>query len=193
MVEPDQITGLILAGGQGSRLGGVDKGLQLFAGQPLVRHALQRLAPQVGRVMISANRNLEAYRQMGVPVWPDPSDLAGYEGPLAGFLAGLQHCETPYLVTVPCDCPRLPADLVQRLAQALTDNQADLAIARTPLGLEPAFCLIKRELQASLLDFMQSGHRKIERWTALHRRAEAVFDDDNAFFNINTPQDLAHG
>ena len=191
MVEPDQITGLILAGGQGSRLGGVDKGLQLFAGQPLVRHALQRLAPQVGRVMISANRNLEAYRQMGVPVWPDPSDLAGYEGPLAGFLAGLQHCETPYLVTVPCDCPRFPADLVQRLSQALADNQADLAIARTPLGPEPAFCLIKRELQASLLAYMQSGHRKIERWTAQQRRAEAVFDDDRAVFNINTPDDLA--
>lgn len=193
MVERSQITGLILAGGQGSRLGGVDKGLQRFDGQPLARHALQRLAPQVSRVMISANRNLEAYRQMGVPVWPDPLEMAGYEGPLAGFLAGLQHSDAPYLVTVPCDCPRFPTDLVQRLSQALTDHQADLAVARTPLGLEPAFCLMKRELQASLLDYMQSGQRKIERWTAQHQRVEVSFDDDSAFFNINTPDDLARG
>ena len=110
-------------------------------------------------------------------------------------LAGLQHCETPYLVTAPCDCPRFPTDLVQRLSQALVDADADIAIAATRHGaelyLEPAFCLIKRELQTSLLRFMQTGQRKIERWTAEHRRAEAVFDDDTAFFNINPPDDLA--
>jgi molybdopterin-guanine dinucleotide biosynthesis protein A len=195
VVEPSQITGLILAGGQGSRLGGVDKGLQNFAGQPLALHALQRLAPQVGRMMISANRNLDAYGRMGVQVWPDAPSGAGYEGPLAGFLAGLQHCETPYLVTAPCDCPRFPTDLVPLLSQALMDADADIAIAATRRGdelyFEPAFCLIKRELQTSLLRFMQTGQRKIERWTAEHRRAEAVFDDDTAFFNINTPDDLA--
>jgi len=195
VVEASQITGLILAGGQGSRLGGVDKGLQDFAGQPLALHALQRLAPQVGQVMISANRNLDAYARMGVSVWPDAPSTAGYEGPLAGFLAGLQHCETPYLVTAPCDCPHFPTDLVQRLSQALVDANADIAVAATRRGpelyLEPAFCLIKRELQTSLLRFMQSGQRKIERWTAEHRRAEAVFDDATAFFNINTPDDLA--
>lgn len=197
MVERSQITGLILAGGQGSRLGGVDKGLQMFAGQTLAQHALQHLTPQVSCVMISANRNLEVYRRMGVPVWPDPLDMVGYEGPLAGFLAGLQHCETPYLVTVPCDCPRFPADLVQRLSQALVDGNADIAVAGVRHGdavkLEPAFCLIKCELQASLLGYMQSGQRKIERWTAQHRRAEALFDDESAFFNINTPDDLARG
>lgn len=165
----------------------------MFAGRPLVQQALERLAPQVSRVMISANRNLEAYQRMGVPVWVDPSDMAGYEGPLAGFLAGLQHCETEYMATVPCDCPRLPVDLVRRLSQALAESQADIAVARTPKGLEPAFCLIKRELQASLHGYMQSGQRKIERWTAQHRRAEALFDDDSAFFNINTPDDLARG
>ncbi len=192
-----QITGLILAGGQGSRLGGVDKGLQEFAGQPLFMHALQRIATQVDRVMISANRNLDAYARAGVPVWPDAPSTAGYEGPLAGFLAGLQHCETPYLVTVPCDCPNAPTDLVQRLSKALLDEDADIALAGVRHGdtvtLEPAFCLIKRELQASLLSYMQSGQRKIERWTAQHRRAEAVFDDERAFFNINTPGDLARG
>jgi molybdenum cofactor guanylyltransferase len=191
VVEPAQITGLVLAGGQGSRLGGIDKGLQDFHGQPLARHALQRLAPQVDRVMISANRNLDTYRAWGVPVWPDAASASGHEGPLAGFLSGLQHCETPYLVTVPCDCPQFPANLVQRLLQALGDAQADLAIATTPLGPEPAFCLMKRELQDSLLRYLQSGQRKIERWTAGHCRAEAAFDDTAAFFNINTPDDLA--
>ncbi|MBC7955074.1 MAG: molybdenum cofactor guanylyltransferase MobA [Cytophagales bacterium] len=193
MVEPREITGLILAGGQGSRLGGVDKGLQDFAGQPLARHALQRLAPQVGHVMISANRNLDVYRSLGVPVWPDAPSSTGYEGPLAGFLAGLQHCETPYLVTVPCDCPHFPVDLVKALAKA----DAEIAIAATRHGnetkLEPAFCLMKRELADSLLRYLQTGQRKIERWTAQHRRAEVVFDDVAAFFNINTPDDLARG
>lgn len=189
MVEVDQITGLLLAGGQGSRLGGVDKGLQLFAGQPLAQHALQRLAPQVNSVMISANRNLEAYRQMGVPVWPDPPELQGYQGPLAGVLAGLQACDTAYLVTIPCDCPRFPSDLVQRLSASIGD--AELAIAHTPDGLEPAFCLMRRGVQDSLAHYLQSGERKIERWTAQLRRVEVSFDEPAAFFNINTPQDLA--
>ena len=186
-IEREHITGLILAGGQGSRLGGIDKGLQDFNGQPLALQALQRFTPQVGRVMISANRNLETYAQLGVPVWPDAA--AGYEGPLAGFLAGLQRCDTPYLVTVPCDCPHFPLDLVQRLWAALIAEDADIAIASTG-QLEPAFCLMKREVQDSLQQFMQSGQRKIERWTAEHRRAEVAFDDATAFFNINTPDDL---
>lgn len=195
MLDKARITGLILAGGQGSRLGGVDKGLQAFEGQPLVQHALQRLAPQVGRVMISANRNLDVYQRMVVPVWPDEPSSAGYEGPLAGFLAGLAHCETSYLVTVPCDSPRMPVDLVQRLWQRLQDDAADVAIAATRRGgelkLEPVFCLMKRELQASLQCYMQSGHRKIERWTAGQRRAVVVFDDAAAFANVNTPDELA--
>ncbi len=189
MVDRETITGLILAGGQGSRLGGVDKGLQDFAGQPLARHALQRLSPQVASVMISANRNLETYARLGVPVWPDAASTAGHEGPLAGFLAGLQHCVTPYLVTVPCDCPHFPLDLVQRLSAALAAENAAIAIASTG-QLEPAFCLMKRELASSLLLFMQTGQRKIERWTAQHRRTEVIFADATAFFNINTPDDL---
>ena len=193
MLDKARITGLILAGGQGSRLGGVDKGLQVFENQALVQHALQRLTPQVGRVMVSANRNLDVYQRLGVPVWPDAT--TGYEGPLAGFLSGLSHCETPYLLTVPCDSPRFPADLVQRLWQALQDEAADVAIAGTRHGseihLEPVFCLMKRELQASLQCYMQSGHRKIERWTAGQRRAVVVFDDATAFANVNTPDELA--
>lgn len=193
MLDKARITGLILAGGQGSRLGGVDKGLQAFEGQPLVQHALQRLAPQVGRVMISANRNLDAYQRLGMPVWPDAT--AGYEGPLAGFLSGLAHVETPYLLTVPCDSPRFPADLTLRLWEALQDETADVVIAATQrerdIKLEPVFCLMKRELQASLQHYMQSGQRKIERWTAEQRRAVVVFDDATAFANVNTPDELA--
>jgi molybdopterin-guanine dinucleotide biosynthesis protein A len=190
MTEPHDITGLVLAGGQGSRLGGVDKGLQDWHGQPLVQHALDRLAPQVGRLMVSANRHREVYERLGVPVWPDPSCLSGYQGPLAGVLAGLAQCETPWLLTVPCDCPRFPSDLAHRLCEALEDD-TELAIAATPKGLEPAFCLMRRNVEASLRDYLQSGERRIERWTSTLRRAEARFEDASAFFNINTPDDLA--
>lgn len=194
-ITREQITGLVLAGGQGSRLGGVDKGLQLHHGQPLASVALQRLSPQVGRLMLSANRHLDDYARMGVAVWPDPPELSGYQGPLAGVMAGLLHCETAYLATVPCDCPRFPVDLVERLAQALHGQQADIAVAATRTGerllLEPAFCLMKATLGDKLLAYLRSGERKIERWTAGLRRAEVVFDDPAAFFNINTPDDLA--
>src|SRR5947199_3145619 len=127
MIPRQDITGLILAGGRGSRMGGVDKGLQNHRGVPLALHALMRLAPQVGELMINANRNLAAYESFGVPVWPD--SLADYAGPLAGFLTGLEHCETPYMVTVPCDTPLFPQDLVARLAEALEREDAEIAIA----------------------------------------------------------------
>ena len=190
MVEHADITGLVLAGGQGSRLGGVDKGLQPHRGQPLALSALQRLAPQVCQVMLSANRNLDDYARWGVPVWPDPADLAGYQGPLAGFLAGLQHITTPYLATVPCDCPHFPTDLVARLADAMHDD-IDLVLARTAVGPEPAFCLMRRGLADDLRRYLESGERKVGRWMAQLRRAEVTFDDPAAFFNINTPDDLA--
>src|SRR5947209_14549865 len=125
MIARDDITGLVLAGGRGSRMGGVDKGLQPHRGMPLAMQALLRLAPQVGALMINANRNLGAYESMGVPVWPDA--LPDYAGPLAGFLAGLERCETPYLVTVPCDSPLFPPDLVERLLAALERDDAEIA------------------------------------------------------------------
>lgn len=202
MIETQDITGLILAGGRGSRMGGVDKGLQKHHGVPMAMHALLRLAPQVGQVMINANRNLGAYESMGVPVWPD--SLPDYAGPLAGFLTGLEHCETPYLVTVPCDSPRFPDDLVRRLAQALETANAEIAMAATrdgatatatiaanaPLQVQPVFCLMKTELIESLVRYTQSGQRKIDRWTALHRCIEVPFDDAQAFANANTTDEL---
>ena len=192
MIPREDITGLILAGGRGSRMGGADKGLQNHLGMPMAMHALLRLAPQVGEIIINANRNLAAYESMGVPVWPDT--VPDYAGPLAGFLAGLEHCETPYLVTVPCDSPLFPDDLVARLAQALVDADAEIAMAATREGgalqVQPVFCLMKTELIESLIRFTQSGQRKIDKWTAQHRCVEVPFDDTEAFANANTHHEL---
>ena len=191
-IRPEQITGLVLAGGRGSRMGGVDKGLQHHLGRPLARHALLRLQPQVGALMVNANRNLAAYASMGVPVWADA--LPDHPGPLAGFLAGLQRCNTPYLVTVPCDTPNFPTDLVERLSKALVADDAEIAMAATceagQLQLQPVFCLMDTRLMPSLIAFTQGGQRKIDRWTGQHRCATVVFDDPDAFYNANTPDEL---
>lgn len=192
MIDPERITGLVLAGGRGSRMGGVDKGLQNHRGMPLALHALLRLSPQVGHAMVNANRNLGAYESFGVPVWPDA--LPDYAGPLSGFLAGMEHCETPYLVTVPCDTPDFPPDLVERLAAALDAEGADIAMAATHedgrLQVQPVFCLMKTSLMDSLVRFTHEGQRKIDRWTARHACVEVPFDDARAFFNLNTLDEL---
>ena len=191
-IDRHDITGLVLAGGRGSRMGGVDKGLQPHRGISLAQHALLRLGDQVGPLMLSANRNFDTYASMGVPVWPDAS--ADYPGPLAGLLAGLQHCETPYLVSVPCDTPDFPDDLVAKLAQALAAHDADIAMAAIVEGgelrMQPVFCLLKRELVQSLAAYLHAGERKVDRWTARHRCVPVRFDDAAAFFNANTPAEL---
>ncbi len=203
MINPTDITGLILAGGRGSRMGGIDKGLQNFNGLPLALHTLTRLqmGGGVGPIMLNANRNLAAYESFGVSVWPDV--LADYAGPLAGFLTGLERCETPFLVTVPCDTPLLPLDLVPRLAQALDEQDADIAMVAAPerdkdgqmtLRAQPVFCLMRVDLMESLVEFTQSGGRKIDAWTALHKTVVVPFDlpgdDPKAFCNANTLAEL---
>jgi molybdenum cofactor guanylyltransferase len=192
-IARDDITGLVLAGGRATRMGGVDKGLQSHLGVPLAMHALMRLGPQVGHLMINANRNLGAYEAFGVPVWPDA--LADYPGPLAGFLAGLERAETPYLVTVPCDTPDFPTDLVERLGDALLAHDAEIAMAATRgaaggVQVQPVFCLMKATVMESLVRFTQEGQRKIDKWTAQHRCVEVAFDDEAAFFNANTTDEL---
>lgn len=191
-IEREDITGLVLAGGRGSRMGGVDKGLQIHRGMPLALHALLRLRPQVGPVMISANRNLQAYEAMAVPVWPDSID--GYAGPLAGLLTGMQHAETPWLVTVPCDTPEFPIDFVAHLSAAALEQGADIATVATREGgrlrSQPVFCLLRTSLIESLLGFLQAGERKFDKWTAQHRVVEVVFDEAQAFFNANTEDEL---
>ena len=192
MIARERITGLVLAGGRGSRMGGVDKGLQSYQGVPLALHALLRLAPQVGSAMINANRNIAAYESFGVPVWPDA--LPDFAGPLAGFLAGLEHCETPYLVTLPCDSPLFPDDLVARLAAALEAEGAEIAVAACPedgvLRAQPVFCLMQGGLLDSLVRFTHAGGRKIDRWTAQHACATVPFADARAFANANTLDEL---
>lgn len=196
-IAPSDITGVILAGGRGSRMGGADKGMQNFNGIPLALHTLMRFGPQVGEVLINANRNLSAYESFGVPVWPDA--LPDYAGPLAGFLTGLEHCETPYLATVPCDTPLFPGDLVARLAEAMEREQAEIAMAAAreedgQLRNQPVFCLLRRELLESLVRFTHGGGRKIDAWTAQHKTAVVAFDqpgdDPRAFFNANTLAEL---
>ncbi|HET7757102.1 MAG TPA: molybdenum cofactor guanylyltransferase MobA [Steroidobacteraceae bacterium] len=186
------ITGLILAGGRGSRMGGADKGLQEYRGTTLSQWALARLRPQVASVMINANRNLERYRAMGVAVFADA--LPDYPGPLAGMLAGLAHCATPYLVTVPCDTPNFPLDLVERLAQGLGESDADLATACTredgELLPQPVFCLMKAGLRESLHAFIASGQRKTGLWARQQRHAEVVFANPAEFINVNTLPEL---
>lgn len=191
-IDISSITGLILAGGRGTRMGTVDKGLQLFRGKPMAAHAIERLAPQVGSLAINANQNLETYRTLGYPVWPDT--VEGFAGPLAGMQAGLAHCTTPYLVTSPCDSPFLPSDLVQRLGDALLAADAEVAVAVTGSGAtrqpHPVFCLMKRSLLQNLETYLVQGGRKVDAWYASLRATEVLFEDETAFRNINTLEEL---
>ncbi len=191
--QSNDISGLILAGGRATRMGGVDKGLQLHLGVPLAQHALNRLRPQVAALLLNANRNLAAYRAMGVPVWPD--EIPDFPGPLAGMLAGLEHCSTPYLVTVPCDSPNFPIDLVANLAQGMVNANADLATAYTreagEVRAQPVFCLMKTALRGSLRAFIDSGERKTGLFAAQNNAAKVIFDDAAAFANANTLPELA--
>lgn len=202
-LHAEAITAVILAGGRGSRMGGADKGLQNFNGVPLALHTLLRLGPQVGEIMINANRNLAAYESFGVPVWPDSTGLGEYAGPLAGFMTGLERCGTPYMLTVPCDTPLFPADLVERMARAFAQEDADFAVAAAPeedgqnnltLRPQPVFCLMHTGMLESLVHFTKNGGRKIDAWTAQHKTVVVPFnqpgDDPHGFFNANTLAEL---
>jgi len=185
-----EITGVVLAGGQGRRMGNVDKGLVELAGRPLVAHALARLAPQVATIVVNANRNADAYARFGYPVVPDA--IEGYAGPLAGLHAALGVATTPFVVTVPCDSPFLPPDLVARLAAAFAGEPIDIAVARTGTQAHPVFALVRCTLRAHLAQFLAGGGRKIDAWYAALRVREMPFDDEaQAFRNINTRDELA--
>jgi molybdopterin-guanine dinucleotide biosynthesis protein A len=201
MIELRDISAIVLAGGRGTRMGGVDKGMQNFKGTPLALHAAMRLQIQqggpLGAVMFNANRNLADYAAFGLPVWPD--DLADFAGPLAGFQIGLEHCETNYLLTLPCDTPLFPLDLAQRLAQAMEREDAEIAMVAAPeedgqLRAQPVCCLLQRALLESLLHFTANDGRKVDKWTAQHKTVLVPFDapgdDSQAFFNANTLEEL---
>ena len=190
--EPEtlKITGVILAGGQGRRMGGVDKGLRELRGKPMVAWALERFAPQVDEVLINANQNLDVYAGFGYRVIPD--EIGGYAGPLAGLQCGLAAASHPLIATIPCDSPFLPGDLVQRLHAALAAQDAQLTVAKTGDQPHPVFCLCRRELLPHLTRFLAGGGRKIDAWYSTLRVAEVAFDDQpQAFSNINTQEELA--
>jgi molybdopterin-guanine dinucleotide biosynthesis protein A len=182
-----EITGVLLAGGMGSRMGGQDKGLLALDGHAMATRVLDRLRPQVGPLLINANRNLDAWRSYGLPVVSD--EISGFSGPLAGMHAGLKECNTPWLVTVPCDSPFIAHDLVSRLATHI--GSADIAVARSEGRLQPVFALLRRELLPGLEIYLSNGGRKAGAWLASLTLAAVDFDDSAAFANINTPEELA--
>lgn len=206
-----QVTGLVLAGGKGTRMGGLDKGLQPLQWHPLVQWVLQALRPQVQSLLINANRSEEDYRAFGVPVLSDPplspdETETAFAGPLAGMLAGLRVCPTDWLVTAPCDVPIIPPDYVERLLRAALSQSRSVAMVRAfeldplhpaefgMLRRQPVFCLIHRNLANDLASFLASGERKIDRWTDSHQAVMVDFEPHNsptfAFANINTLQEL---
>jgi molybdopterin-guanine dinucleotide biosynthesis protein A len=189
MIARDDVTGVVLAGGRGRRMGSVDKGLVELDGKPLVAHVVERFAPQVATVLINANRNADRYAAFGARVIPD--DVPDYAGPLAGLHAGLSAATTPYVATAPCDSPFLPRDLVSRLGAALVGARASLAVARTGEQPHPVFALVRRDLLDHLSRFLGEGGRKIDLWYSTLPVVEVAFDDEDAFRNINTAEELA--
>ncbi|HVW49473.1 MAG TPA: molybdenum cofactor guanylyltransferase MobA [Trinickia sp.] len=193
-----RLTGLVLAGGQGTRMGGIDKGLQLLGGEPLALHAAKCIAEQVGPLLFSANRNIDRYRllaeRFGARVVQDAS--SDFAGPLAGMLAGLRETTTELLLCVPCDTPRLPRDLAARLVAALDDARADVAAAATvdaqgKASVHPVVAVIRATLADDLAAFLDAGERKVRAWYARHKHVEVAFEDEHAFYNANFLHELA--
>ena len=194
MITSEQITGLILAGGRAQRMGGIDKGLIPFHGKPLIESAISRLKPQVSAILINANRSITKYSHYGYPVLMD--ETPDFSGPLAGFSVGLKHCKTPYLLTSPCDSPLLPTDLAKNMATELEDNNLELVFASSKetdgkVWSQPVFCLMKSSLEDSLNAFLNNGDLKIDRWFKELRSGTVVFENPQAFANVNTPEELA--
>ena len=193
MIAPENITGLILAGGRAQRMGGIDKGLIPFMGQPLIAAAISRLQNQVGSILINANRNITQYAAYGYPVILD--ETPDFSGPLAGFSVGLQSCKTPYLLTSPCDSPLLPLDLGKKLAIEMERENFQLVYASSKelddrVWTQPVFCLMRTDLHSSLQSFLDKGDLKIDRWFKELHSSTVVFEDAMAFANVNTPEEL---
>ena len=188
-INKEDITGVVLAGGQARRMQGQDKGLIMLGETPMIEIILDIFVPQVGKLIINANRNHEDYAKYGYPVISD--ELSGYHGPLAGMASALNEITTTYMVTTPCDTPFIPTDLVERLANKLIDEDADICVADNGERTQPVFCIIKKQLLSSLKQFLDQGERKIDRWFEQHKLAVADFSDiPEAFDNINTPDDV---
>jgi molybdenum cofactor guanylyltransferase len=199
MTREAKITGLVLAGGMGRRMDSRDKGLVPFKGKPMVQHAIERLAPQVDKLIVNANRNVETYAAFGHRIVSD--EVSGFAGPLAGLHAGMRACtnavatanehDRRWIVTIPCDSPMLPLDLVQRLFEVAQNENAEIAVAVTDEGAQPVFALYRLSLLESLEAFLNAGERKIDKWSAQRRVANVAFEDTSAFANINTVAELS--
>jgi molybdopterin-guanine dinucleotide biosynthesis protein A len=197
-IAQSDITGVVLAGGRGSRMGGVDKGMQPFLGEPLALHVLRRLAPQVGAMLISANRSIGEYASIGAPFGAQviADALPDYPGPLAGLAASMRAARTRYVLTAPCDTPYADEHLARTLAEALAANQADIATAMIvdtngQRDLHPVFALVRTSLADDLEDRLRAGERKVRAWYARHKTVEVAFPDGRAFYNVNDLQQLA--
>ncbi|MEW8506845.1 MAG: molybdenum cofactor guanylyltransferase MobA [Candidatus Thiodiazotropha sp.] len=188
MSKHANITAVILAGGRGRRMGGEDKGLIELNGEPLIKHVIAAIAPQVGPILINANRNQARYEAFGYPVVAD--SLLNYQGPLAGFITALEAIATEDMVTLPCDGPLVPGDMVERLYQARQSANADIAVAHDGKRLQPVHALIPKRLSESLQGYLDGGDRKIDLWYERHRVVHADFSDiPRTFINVNTLQE----
>ncbi len=182
------ITAIILAGGKARRMGGKDKGLIDLHGKPLLDYIIAGLRPQAGRILVNANRNLDRYRAFGCPVAEDM--MGDYLGPLVGMATGMQASDTPYILTVPCDSPFVPAQLTDKLYRAMADADAEISVAHDGVRLQPVFALLRCELLPSLLAYLKGGGRKIDTWYTQHRLALSDFSTlPHTFLNLNTPED----
>jgi molybdenum cofactor guanylyltransferase len=183
-------TAIIVSGGRATRMNGVDKGLVLWQNKPLIAHVIARLKPQVDEIIINANREIAQYEAFGYPVLQDEND--GFLGPLAGFSLGLQHAKHDYVLTVPCDSPLLPLDLVERLYNGMSASLADIAVASSDENVHPVFCLMKKSVLPSLTEYLEAGERKVSAWQKSQKYIEVDFSDcADAFTNLNTFEDLA--
>ena len=185
-----RVTCLILSGGRATRMNGVDKGLVSLQQKPLIAHVIARLQPHVDEIFINANREIAAYEAFGLPVLQDEN--TEFIGPLAGFLLGLKHAKHEYVLTVPCDSPLLPLDLVERLYNGMAASRMDIAVASSAGNTHPVFCLMKKSVLPSLQAYIESGERKVSAWQKSQKYIEVDFNDcDEAFTNLNTFEDLA--
>ena len=183
------ISAIILSGGRATRMNGVDKGLVMLQQKPLIAHVIARLQPQVDEIFISANREIAAYEVFGLPVLKDENDE--FIGPLAGFSLGLQHAKHDYVLTVPCDSPLLPLDLVERLYNGMAESRMDIAVASSDGNTHPVFCLMKKSVLPSLTEYLASGERKVSAWQKSQQYIEVDFSGSvDAFTNLNTFEDL---
>jgi len=184
-----EITAVVLAGGQGQRMGGMDKGWVNFQGRPMIHHVLEQISPQVQSVLINANRSLEEYQSLGHQVVEDIEQ--GYHGPLMGMLTGLTHAKTDWVLFVPCDIPLLPKDVVEKLNEAVAKNDVDVAVVHDGERLQPVISLMRRSLLPSLDAWLAEGKRKIDRWYMQHRMVVVPFDSpEEDFMNLNTQQEV---